>query len=564
MKFNLPSADISKIFKTDLEANNFEKVLEQVDKEKISIFKDLDKLEELYLIENIAKFKDPGFRIYLLSHAFGNNRFNNFCYKIGENLVSKNAPDKEKQEFVNKIASFEWGDNDQTRAFVNVFELDEGIIPSQKIIESDLEIIEGRVHPYHSFFYYQSEIDAKAKIQLSYPAGRVIIQIPTGGGKTKIGMEIITDFFNENTDVTVVWLAETEELLNQALNEFKKIWKHRGSKSIFLNRVWSTHDLVSDISGSRLIIGGLSKFISFFKKNKKLKADMIIFDEAHHAAAEKYSEVMVALEMPGRTTALGLTATPARGSEDETRKLVELFNNNEPIRMDTHNPHLSPIGFLQNLGVLAKMRIGGERVVPNPVLEDVFSDQEMEKLKKMKDTDDYTEKIRMKIGQSRLRNVIILKKILELNKEGRHILYFGASVEQSQLMYRLLNHLDVKAGLILGDVTITPTEYRSDLISKFQDKKINILLNYNVLVAGFDAPAIDTIFIARPTKSVNALFQMIGRGMRGPKVKDGTEFCDVYNVQDKFLSQFQNFDRLYETYTDYFTKDDLPEDVDES
>ena len=93
--------------------------------------------------------------------------------------------------------------------------------------------------------------------------------------------------------------------------------------------------------------------------------------------------------------------------------------------------------------------------------------------------------------------------------------------------------------------------------------EINFLLNYNVLVAGFDAPAIDTIFIARPTKSVNALFQMIGRGMRGPKVKDGTEFCDVYNVQDKFLSQFQNFDRLYETYTDYFTKDELPEDVDE-
>ena len=85
--------------------------------------------------------------------------------------------------------------------------------------------------------------------------------------------------------------------------------------------------------------------------------------------------------------------------------------------MDTHNPHLSPIGFLQNLGVLARMRIGGERVIPNPVLEDVFSDQEIEKLKKMKDTDDYTEKIRIKIGQSRLRNVIILKKILELNKE---------------------------------------------------------------------------------------------------------------------------------------------------
>ena len=125
-------------------------------------------------------------------------------------------------------------------------------------------------------------------------------------------------------------------------------------------------------------------------------------------------------------------------------------------------------------------------------------------------------------------------------------------------MYRLLNHLDVKAGLILGDVTITPTEYRSDLISKFQDKKINILLNYNVLVAGFDAPAIDTIFIARPTRSVNTLFQMIGRGMRGPKVKGGTEFCDVYYIEDTFLANVENFDRLYERYNDYFIKEELP------
>ena len=52
MKFNLPSADISKIFKTDLEANNFEKVLEQVDKEKISIFKDLETLENGLLTDN--------------------------------------------------------------------------------------------------------------------------------------------------------------------------------------------------------------------------------------------------------------------------------------------------------------------------------------------------------------------------------------------------------------------------------------------------------------------------------------------------------------------------------
>ena len=37
MKFNLPSSDTSKLFKTDTEATNFQKVLEAIDKEKMSM-----------------------------------------------------------------------------------------------------------------------------------------------------------------------------------------------------------------------------------------------------------------------------------------------------------------------------------------------------------------------------------------------------------------------------------------------------------------------------------------------------------------------------------------------
>ena len=474
---------------------------------------------------------------------------------IGEKPVSKHASTKEKQEFVNRIASFEWGDNDQTHAFVNSFELDEGIIPSQKNIEKDLEILEKPISTYAPLFSYQSEIAIATQKQLSVPSERAIIQIPTGGGKTKIGMELVTDFLNNHTDATVVWLADRQELLGQATKEFKRLWKHRGTKSIIMNRAWDQHEYVENISGSRLIIFGLDKLISFFKKNKKLKADMIVFDEAHHSTAEKYKEKMIELEIPGRTIALGLTATPARGNEEETEELMKFYNNHEPIKLNTHDPHLSPIGFLQKIGVLARLRSGGERVIPNPTLDKdmIFTEKEIKDLNKK--NNEFTADIRTKIGQSRLRNIIILKKMLELSKEGKHILYFGTSVEQTNQMNRWLNVLGVNSGFVEAN---TPTERRIDLISKFQEKKINVLLNYNVLTTGFDAPVVDTIFIARPTRSVNTLFQMIGRGMRGPKVKGGTEFCDVYYIEDTFLANVENFDRLYERYNDYFIKEELP------
>ena len=50
MRFNLPSSETSKLFETQLERTNFEKILHQIDKEQLSIFKDLDKLEEIYLL----------------------------------------------------------------------------------------------------------------------------------------------------------------------------------------------------------------------------------------------------------------------------------------------------------------------------------------------------------------------------------------------------------------------------------------------------------------------------------------------------------------------------------
>ena len=90
MKFSLPTSTTSELFKTNLEKENFEKILEEFN-DKYNIFRDPDKLEELFLLKNIEKLKEKEFRIFLLTHAFGNNKFKKFCSEIGETLISKNA-----------------------------------------------------------------------------------------------------------------------------------------------------------------------------------------------------------------------------------------------------------------------------------------------------------------------------------------------------------------------------------------------------------------------------------------------------------------------------------------
>ena len=50
----------------------------------------------------------------------------------------------------------------------------------------------------------------------------------------------------------------------------------------------------------------------------------------------------------------------------------------------------------------------------------------------------------------------------------------------------------------------------------------------------------------------------MGRGMRGPKAQ-GTSSCDIVYVQDSVLEEFQNFEKLYKSYDEYYEQEKLTE-----
>ncbi|RZD42267.1 MAG: hypothetical protein CXT78_09705 [Thaumarchaeota archaeon] len=551
-RFDLPISETSNLFKTKIEEDNFQALLHSLDPEKLNLFRDPDKLEEVYLHNKINEFTDKKFRIHALTCAFGNSNFRKYCNNINKTINFKNSSIKERQEFVKEIASFEWGNNEQTLSFVESFDLKDFTTHDKSKILENIQILEKPETTYNSMFLYQTEVWNDAKKILSQPAGKVLLQLPTGAGKTKIAMEIITDFFNENKNSTVVWLATTSELLEQAINEFTKIWKYRGTKSITVNRVWEKNNLILQINGSKLIVAGLPKLNNFYKKDGNLKADLIVFDEAHHISAEKYNQTVENLKIIGKTKLLGLTATPARINFEETQEFAGVFDDIPPIKINTHDKYLNPINFLQKQGVLSLIRTGGDRIINITKLETILEDKEIEKLKNSSEYPRDT-KIIKKIAQDQIRNKTIFEKLRSLVEEEKQIIYFGTNLEQAKLMYMLLLNFNFKVGFVWGDML---TENRIRIIEQFQKKEINCLLNFNVLVAGFDSPPIDTVFIARLTKSPNTLFQMIGRGMRGPNVREGTKFCDVYHVQDTFLEKIENYDALYDTYDDYYQRED--------
>jgi superfamily II DNA or RNA helicase len=95
--------------------------------------------------------------------------------------------------------------------------------------------------------------------------------------------------------------------------------------------------------------------------------------------------------------------------------------------------------------------------------------------------------------------------------ENRQTVYFATSVGHSlHIRDEFLN-----AGIICEHVDgETPIDERNDSLKRFASGEVRILTNCQCFTEGWDVPDIGCVGLARPTKSLGLLLQMIGRGRR--------------------------------------------------
>lgn len=91
------------------------------------------------------------------------------------------------------------------------------------------------------------------------------------------------------------------------------------------------------------------------------------------------------------------------------------------------------------------------------------------------------------------------------------ILVFTRFTREAEGLVRILSAKGVKAATVSAD---TPPKERAALIKAFKEGKISVIVNVAVLVKGFDYPELDTIIMARPTKSLAVYYQAVGRLLR--------------------------------------------------
>ena len=443
-----------------------------------------------------------------------------------------------------------WEKNDKTEQLTKILNIDENLLPEKKDIIPKVISNFDAVYPFKSLKEYQSRVSFKAIDELQNSASRFVIQMPTGSGKTRVAMEVISEFINSSKkNVKILWLAHQKELCGQAFQCFIEVWSHLRSKKLDLYRLWNDGDTTSlpdELDNNSFIVGNFQKIYSeMLKKPLNYKSiknnlDLIIIDEAHKAIAPTYKKVIDNLSSI-TTKVVGLTATPGRSidNEESNKSLSDFFHNK--IITIPDKPQ-GVITYLREINVLSRA-----------IYERIHTEQKITLSKKQQEyMEEFLElpsQIIKQLTNDKVRNFELLKKIdLQIkNNPNAKILFFGLSIEHSKFICAILNTLGIKASHVDGKTSLNR---RSSILESFKKGELNVLCNERLMSTGFDAPKTDTIVIARPTFSIVLYSQIIGRGLRG-KAIGGTEKCTIIDVKDN-ISGFSDHDFVYEYFDEYF------------
>ncbi len=488
---------------------------------------------DLYSVEDILLNKE---KRNILFDVFQESELNNFLKELE---VSSN-----KKDAWSKLKGMNFTSDKQREKLFEFFELTYN--QDYKVKEEDLNNIACEsLIPEYSLFPHQED----ALKELSYilkKSNRVLLHMPTGSGKTRTAMNFICSYLRDNSikrnESLVVWLADTEELCEQAYNEFKKAWSLLGISPINLFRFYSNFNLDLNQINSGLLITSLAKLRNYLDDNEQLKStldfsrkcSLIIFDEAHKIIAPTYSRIVeLILCVSNNCKLIGLSATPGRSTikHDENSKLAEFFEKKKvTLKVDGYN---SPIEFLQKEKYIAN--ISYHYIDHN----DTLSEQE---IKEIESSDEFSYKILQKLSLDSQRNLKLVHLIKGLYEEGKKILVFACSLEHAQGLYTFLKYHNVNSGFISSKLS---NDIRNSTIERFRQNEIKVLLNYGVLTTGFDDPQVNVAVIARPTKSLTLYSQMVGRAIRGEKV-GGQNEAEIYTVLDSSLTSFNDLTRSFD------------------
>lgn len=286
----------------------------------------------------------------------------------------------------------------------------------------------------------------------------------------------------------VLFLAHTQELVNQAAKSFQKLWP-----TVTVGRY------VEDIkqSDSHVVCGSVQSVALHLDSFRDIDFDYLIVDEAHHAAADTYQKV---LSFFNPSFTLGLTATPERADD---KSILDIFKN---------TAHKIDIQTAVEIGELVPVRC--IRIHTNIDLTKVRFCGVQYNIRDLES--------RIYVPE---RNRLIVQTWMQYVKNKRTVI-FCASVKHAEQIAAMFCEQGISAVAVSGAMKQSD---RKEFQDRFVNREIQILCACDLLNEGWDCPEIEVLFMARPTMSKVLYTQQLGRGMR---LYEGKESLMVFDFVD--------------------------------
>ena len=343
---------------------------------------------------------------------------------------------------------------------------------------------------------YQQELLDQAADRLAPDNARVMLQLPTGGGKTHIAGALLRRRLHSGRKAA--WLTHRTELADQTC----RMLTDSGVSAISLKTWQPGNDAPSIPNGVVILmaqtVGRRTNSMEIWGSYRS--ADLLVIDEAHHATAGGWERAI--RQWPGQV--IGLTATPWRLSK--TEGFDHLFG--ELIC----GPLISE---LQAGGWLCQARVH----TPQP--QDVIRGGSIAA------TGDYSES---GIQQANSDHPDIMTagalRFWQSHAAERQTIIYAISQDHARNLAAVFNDAGIPAAVILSD---TPPPERARAIESFGNGTLRALVNVAVATEGFDLPDASCVVITRPTMSLALYLQMVGRGLR-PKPDGKHRDCFILDL----------------------------------